>query len=111
MRQVDLGHIVVVACGDVCNRGYNVLIVVTADGHCRFFDFTPSEASPDNIGSLKASPNLSNDSKFSPSEETGSCPIIKPCFYQRLPPNIKEALIADVNGDGLNELVVTLTDR
>ncbi len=32
-------------------------------------------------------------------------------FRQRLPPNVKEALLFDVNNDGLVELVVALTDR
>ncbi len=30
---------------------------------------------------------------------------------QRLPPNVKEALLFDVNNDGLVELIVALTDR
>ena len=34
-----------------------------------------------------------------------------PCFSQTLPPNIKKAEIVDVDDDGLNELLVTLTDR
>ena len=30
---------------------------------------------------------------------------------QRIPANVKEALIFDINDDGLNEVVLALTDR
>ena len=32
-------------------------------------------------------------------------------FSQRIPANVKEALIFDINDDGLNEIVLALTDR
>ena len=36
---------------------------------------------------------------------------MRPCFSQQLPPNIKKVEIIDVDDDGLNEILVTLTDR
>ena len=36
---VKLGHIVALACGDIFNRGENALICISADGHCKVFDF------------------------------------------------------------------------
>ncbi len=36
---------------------------------------------------------------------------IKPDYKQDLPANPKMALLADINGDGSNELVVCYTDR
>ena len=35
---------------------------------------------------------------------------VLPCS-QRIPANVKEALIFDINDDGLNEVVLALTDR
>jgi len=36
---------------------------------------------------------------------------VTPIFRQRIPANVKSAMIGDANGDGFNELIVTLTDR
>ena len=36
---------------------------------------------------------------------------MRPCFSQQLPPNIKKVEVVDVDDDGLNEILVTLTDR
>ena len=95
-----LGHIVAISCGDLCNQGKNVLIVISADGHCRLFDFNLSEMSPPPIQSSpyedsqysSSVSNVSNGSKCS--EEGANRVAIKPCFYQRLPPNVKQAQIA-----------------
>ena len=37
-KQNNLGHIVAISCGDLCNQGKNVLALVSADGHLRIFD-------------------------------------------------------------------------
>ena len=70
----NLGHIVTVSCGDLLNRGRNVISVISADGHFRIFDLQQEQQQH--------------------SEEAGVSKTIKPCFYQRLPPNIKQAQIA-----------------
>ena len=90
LRKEKLGHIVALTCGDLFNQGRNVLLVITAEGLCRVFDFQ---------GEHMEESDMKNQSLFNP------------CFMQRLPPNVKQAQIGDVNGDGLNELIVTLTDR
>ena len=36
---------------------------------------------------------------------------IGPFYRQQVPPNIREVLVFDINNDGLNEVVVALTDR
>lgn len=102
----NLGHIVTVSCGDLLNRGRNVISVISADGHFRIFDLQQEQQQYES-----AVESSSGSKASSHSEEAGVSKTIKPCFYQRLPPNIKQAQIADVNGDGLNELIVTLTDR
>jgi len=110
LSAVKLGHIVAIACGDIFNRGDNVLVCISADGHCKVFDFAvvtlivDAATSPTTADKTGAA----NDGKDSTNRKHQ---LIQPCFTQRLPPNIKHVQISDVNGDGLNELIVTLTDR
>ena len=82
----NLGHIVTVSCGDLLNRGQNVISVISADGHFRIFDLQQQQQ-------YEAVMESSGGSRSS-SEEVGESKTIKPCFYQRLPPNIKQAQIA-----------------
>jgi len=103
---IKLGHIVAIACGDIFNRGDNVLICISADGHCKVFDFAVETLIVDAATMVtEKSPTNGKDSANRKHQ------LIKPCFAQRLPPNIKHVQICDVNGDGLNEVIVTLTDR
>ena len=79
------GMITAVAIGDICNIGKNMLVVITNCGFLYIFDFEEGKSS----------------------EKKPAIPIHK----QHLPANIKTALIGDINGDGLSELVVAMTDR
>ena len=92
----NLGHIVTVSCGDLLNRGQNVISVISADGHFRIFDLQQQqyEAVMESSGGSRASSHSAPSSSSSSSEEVGESKTIKPCFYQRLPPNIKQAQIA-----------------
>ena len=103
-RQTRLGHIVALAAGDVFNRQKNVLVVITADGNCRIFDWDkipPTE----NVKDEEENDDTSSSTLNSNGKPANPAPW-PPCFHQRLPPNVKQAQIRDVNGDGLNELVV-----
>ena len=90
-RATDLGMVTAVGIGDIFNKGRNSLVVVNGEGWCYIFDFPPPER-PENPHS---------DSEF----------MMKPCHVQRIPANTKVLLLHDVNGDGLVELVIGLTDR
>jgi len=103
LSAIKLGHIVALACGDVFNRGDNVLVCISADGHCKVFDFA--------VGTLIVDDTTPINEKSGKDHANRKHQLIKPCFVQRLPPNIKHVQIGDVNGDGLNEVIVTLTDR
>lgn len=85
----NLGHIVTVSCGDLLNRGRNVISVISADGHFRIFDLQQEQQQYES-----AVESSSGSKASSHSEEAGVSKTIKPCFYQRLPPNIKQAQIA-----------------
>ena len=36
---------------------------------------------------------------------------VRPIHTQRIPANVKDVIIGDINGDGSMELVISLTDR
>jgi len=79
----DLGFITAVGVGDLFNCGHNVVVVVSGCGWVNIFDF-------------------SEDDEFVSS---------RPLHTQRIPANVKDLIICDVNADGCTELVVSLTDR
>ena len=82
----DLGFITAVGVGDLLNCGHNVVVVVSGCGWVNIIDFSD--------------------------EDTDSeCLTIMPTHTQRLPANVKDLIICDVNADGSTELVVSLTDR
>ena len=80
----DLGTVSAVGIGDIFNVGHNSLVVINAEGWCFVFDF---------------------------SQHPTDCESMKPVHVQRIPANTKVLLLGDVNGDGLIELVIGLTDR
>ena len=87
LSAVKLGHIVAIACGDIFNRGDNVLVCISADGHCKVFDFAVGTLIVDAATSpTTADKNgAANDGKDSTNRKHQ---LIQPCFTQRLPPNM-----------------------
>ena len=92
-KQNNLGHIVAISCGDLCNQGKNVLALVSADGHLRIFDLQMDQNCAVEVESSSSGSKASSLSASTASEESVS-KTIKSCFYQRLPPNVKQAQIA-----------------
>ncbi|XP_048590330.1 KICSTOR complex protein ITFG2 [Nematostella vectensis] len=78
------GMITCVGSGDLWNRGKKVLVAITADGWCHLFDI---ERKPEDGYTMR------------------------PSYSQLLPSNAKTLLIADIDGDGLCEMVTGHTDR
>ncbi|XP_048365936.1 KICSTOR complex protein ITFG2 [Sphaerodactylus townsendi] len=85
-----------VGVGDVCNKGKNLIVAMSAEGWFHLFDLTPPP-----VKHLDASghhePPTTEDQKLG--------------FKQHIPANTKVILISDIDGDGKNELVVGYTDR
>ncbi|XP_037703902.1 KICSTOR complex protein ITFG2 [Choloepus didactylus] len=88
------GLLTCVGVGDVCNRGKNLVVAVSAEGWFLLFDLTPAKV-------LDASGH----------HETLVGEEQRPVFKQHIPANTKVMLISDIDGDGRCELVVGYTDR
>ncbi|XP_075458424.1 KICSTOR complex protein ITFG2 isoform X2 [Ascaphus truei] len=84
------GMLTCVGVGDVCNKGKNFVVAVSAEGWFHLFD-------------LSSKP----DAHWDPAqgEEPGAT------YTQHLPANTKLVLISDIDGDGRCELVLGYTDR
>ena len=94
----NCGDVTAMAAGDLFNNGEQVLVVISGEGDLKVFNLKPEY-------------DLSIAAEFE-DDESGFVPIkIRKCYDQQLPPNIKKAEIVDVDDDGQNELLVTLTDR
>ncbi|XP_010609850.1 KICSTOR complex protein ITFG2 isoform X3 [Fukomys damarensis] len=88
------GMLTCVGVGDVCNKGKNLVVAVSAEGWFHLFDLTPAKV-------LDASGH----------HETLVGEEQRPVFKQHIPANTKVMLISDIDGDGCCELVVGHTDR
>ncbi|NWS15959.1 ITFG2 protein, partial [Pachyramphus minor] len=88
------GMLTCVGVGDVCNKGKNFVVAVSAEGWFHLFDLT----SPKH-------PDASGHHELTAAEEQN------PVFRQHIPANTKVMLINDIDGDGKCELVVGYTDR
>ncbi|XP_015282023.1 PREDICTED: integrin-alpha FG-GAP repeat-containing protein 2 [Gekko japonicus] len=89
------GMLTCVGVGDVCNKGKNLIVAMSAEGWFHLFDLTPPLSKHlDTPGHHEVS---TDDQKLG--------------FKQHIPANTKVMLISDIDGDGKNELVVGYTDR
>ncbi|CAN8195424.1 unnamed protein product [Coccothraustes coccothraustes] len=90
------GMLTCVRVGDVCNKGKNFVVAVSAEGWFHLFDLTSLNSKH---------PDASGYHELAGAEEQ------KPVFKQHIPANTKVMLINDIDGDGKCELVVGYTDR
>ncbi|KAM5333143.1 KICSTOR complex protein ITFG2 isoform 3-T3 [Glossophaga mutica] len=88
------GMLTCVGVGDICNKGKNLVVAVSAEGWFHLCDLTPART-------LDASGH----------HETLMGEEQRPVFRQHIPANTKVMLISDIDGDGCCELVVGYTDR
>lgn len=124
-----LGLITSVAIGDIFNYGRNALVVICGDGWTHIF-YSPRSVNPNN-SSVLAGQHISKDTNeqdnFKTSTDIGNSQNTEhvdntneinelsgkmECVHvQRIPTNTKIVLIADVDKDGANEMILGLTDR
>ncbi|XP_017888949.1 KICSTOR complex protein ITFG2-like [Ceratina calcarata] len=120
-----LGLVTSVAVGDIFNYGRNALVVICGDGWAHIF-YSPRSVNPnitnatstiqqstkdvidqDNI-KLDFSSLDQIDSNNEANELSGKMECV---HVQRIPTNTKIVLVADVDKDGANEMILGLTDR
>ncbi|KAK9720116.1 Integrin-alpha FG-GAP repeat-containing protein 2 [Popillia japonica] len=122
------GWVSCVIVGDILNRNRNYLVIVTADGWCYIYsaaqgdvldsfdsrDFQSDKRSDQTDGqSASADTNNSpkSDSLLDDTTRESDKTFLRRIHVQRIPPNTKDILLGDIDGDGLVEMVVGLTDR
>ncbi|XP_022109298.1 KICSTOR complex protein ITFG2-like isoform X2 [Acanthaster planci] len=93
----DLGMIICIGIGDICNSGKNCLVTISGEGLCSIFNNSPAS---------KAESVEQAEADVANGDAT-----LSPCYTQHLSANIKVVLIDDIDGDGKTEFVVGHTDR
>ncbi|CAH7422539.1 Itfg2 [Phodopus roborovskii] len=87
------GMLTCIGVGDVCNKGKNLVVAVSAEGWLHLFDLTSTKA----LDASGHHETLGEEQRH--------------VFKQHIPANTKVMLISDIDGDGCYELVVGYTDR
>merc|ERR1712018_563348 len=91
-KATGLGTITCVQVGDVCNHGINYIIVASLEGWVFIYSVT-------------------SDSERQDGKKEESNQDLKAAYKQHLVANSRSMIIADIDGDGLNELVIGYSDR
>lgn len=110
----NLGMVTACTVGDVLNSGRNFVTAINMEGWLFIFDVIPSSLSSG--GQCDASncdrQTVPDGRPASSCEQAVIKPKeLEPIYEQRMPANCKELLLADLDGDGQNELIIGLTDR
>lgn len=124
----NLGMVTACIIGDVINSGKNYVAAINTEGWLFIFDVnnqssrnlkynhstTTLDDSNVNLSNSQANEAFfSRDNNLKKESTASSTNGIKltPLYDQRMPSNCKELLLADLDGDGQNEVIVGLTDR
>ncbi|KAG9509377.1 KICSTOR complex protein ITFG2 [Fragariocoptes setiger] len=106
-RANDLGMVTACIIGDIKNIGKNQVIAINTEGWLYVFD-APHSGRNGPSQSAEGSIQINQD------HELDTCPeptILVSNYEQRMPANAKVILLADLDGDGLVEVIIGLTDR
>lgn len=104
-RAFDLGCVAAVAVGDLLNIHRNVTVIVTTEGYCHVFDVE------EELQVTRQDHQSGSGGSLDNSKDCLDARIIQQFHSQRIVANTKAVFLADVNDDGLIELVCGLTDR
>ncbi|CAB4490320.1 unnamed protein product [Rhizophagus irregularis] len=111
-----LGTITCVAVGDIKNSGKNSIVCINAEGQCHIFDLLSSnESAPtthdENIPTSSKKSNDAQTPAMRPLIIEGPKVIEQPTLTLSVPVNCNRILIADIDDDGINEIILARTDR
>ncbi|XP_060520130.1 KICSTOR complex protein ITFG2-like [Cylas formicarius] len=120
----NLSFISCVAVGKITNQERNSLIIITSDGWCYLYETEVTSKSVNNKdevdGQTQSSSSVPTTETQSSSESTtgdhklknkSSKNLLVQVHVQRIPANVKNIVLGDVDGDGEVEMVIGLTDR
>ena len=101
----------VTACviGDVINSGRNYVAAINMEGWLFIFDVIATSRT--NLGSHSDDGCELGGGGSSNQQAHKQAKNLDVFYDQRMPSNCKELLLADLDGDGQNELIIGLTDR
>ncbi|GLV45811.1 hypothetical protein CBL_02831 [Carabus blaptoides fortunei] len=114
-----LGFIACVVIGDILNIKQNCLVIVSADGWCHIYsqkkhvtiDETNTSVPDSETVDGQASSSVRTEAEVEEDVILDDRGLLECVHKQRIPPNTKVAILGDVDGDGVIELVLGLTDR
>ncbi|ORY06833.1 hypothetical protein K493DRAFT_403880 [Basidiobolus meristosporus CBS 931.73] len=120
-----LGTITAIAVGDIRNYGKNSVVCINAEGECHVFDWpflidTSTTSFKFNLTDEASSIRRNSDGGSIVNQNTRGSRVVaaerlqaieRPNLTIPVPLNIVQIIIADIDGDGMNELVVGRTDR
>lgn len=113
-RSSNLGMVTACIIGDVINAGRNFVTAINMEGWLFIFDVISgnqaSDASSCDKGDEPSSSQLPESADVAQRVVTRH-EELDPIYEQRMPANCKELLLADLDGDGQNEIIIGLTDR
>ncbi|KAI9297790.1 hypothetical protein K502DRAFT_339899 [Neoconidiobolus thromboides FSU 785] len=99
-----LGTITNVVVGDIRNIGKDSIIVINAEGGCFLFDYP--------FKLVDSSPIISTESPTTPTLTVAGTSLISGANWSTTVPfNTIDAIIADVDGDGIKELIIANTNK
>lgn len=99
----DLGMVTACVIGDVLNSGMNYVTAINMEGWLFIFDVTKhTRGQKIHAGDTTTT---TGDTKNDVAHK------LEVLYDQRMPANCKELLLADLDGDGQDEVIIGLTDR
>ncbi|XP_015111800.1 KICSTOR complex protein ITFG2 [Diachasma alloeum] len=115
-KTTGLGLITCLAIGDIFNYGRNALVVICGDGWVHIF-YSPRPVNPSNGSSTIINKDSLDNTKqggtfdHNPGDVDQMSGKMECVHSQRIPTNTKIVLVADIDRDGANEMIIGLTDR
>lgn len=114
----NLTFISCIAVGDILNENKQFLVIVTADGWCRIYEsyileetVVCEEKLNEEGNKVEDLPSPTDVKKKTSTAKNYASNSLKCIHIQRIPANVMDIVLGDIDGDGQMEMVLGLTDR